>query len=44
MLALGQLGTGAAELSPAAGVPTTAPFEDHTLADHDDFSYPVPIR
>jgi hypothetical protein len=40
MPALGQLGTGPAEPPPARGVLATAPFEDHTLADHDDFSRP----
>jgi hypothetical protein len=41
MPALGQLGTTPAELPPAHGILATAPFEDHTLADHDDFSSPV---
>lgn len=41
MPALGQLGTGPTELPPTRGILATAPFEDHALADHDDFSYPV---
>jgi hypothetical protein len=38
---LGQLWTGPAEPPPTRGFPTAAPFEDHTLANHDDFSFPV---
>ena len=41
MPALGQLWTGPTEPPPARDIPATAPFEDHTLAAHHDFSYPV---
>jgi hypothetical protein len=41
MPALGQLRTTPAQLPPAGGILATAPFEDHTLADHDDVSHPV---
>jgi hypothetical protein len=41
MPALGQLRANLAELPPAREIPATAPFEDHNLADHGGFSYPV---
>jgi hypothetical protein len=41
MPVLGQLWASPAELPPAREITATAPFENHTLVDHGDFSSPV---